>query len=103
MVSQRSVHRWYRDYNQKFFANRLPKDIEIRFVSSRVLPHDLAQCFIDESIEINSRIRWSRVLVKGSLIHEMMHLYLPKRVEHGLPWKRLRDKLYQMGAFDDLI
>ena len=72
----------YLEYNRKYFSNRLPKDMPVRFAST---PGDLAttvihmQTFRPLFIKISEKLRFSRRLSAGTLLREMVHVKHPER------------------------
>lgn len=95
--------RWtYRKYNRRYFGGRLPA-VDIRFAD--IDDGCLGICIVfagTHEIRIARPIRsWGKV-VKCTVLHEMCHVALPKRVEHGPRFEREMQRLAAAGAFKGL-
>lgn len=66
--------RLYKKYNKQYFRNVLPKNIVCKFVPDSRIDFDLAE-YADRHIYIASSQRWWRRIVKGHMLHEMVHIY----------------------------
>jgi len=88
----------YRFYNKRYFGNRLPKDMVVRFED--IIELGKTYCFFERPlyILINRKIAWHGMLVEMTLLHEMVHVENTK-AGHG-PWfhKRML-RLAKAGAF----
>lgn len=98
-VTNADLRRLYREYNRRWFHGRLPA-ADIRF--ARIDPGDLGVCLVfagTPEIRISTDIRrWTKT-VKCTLLHEMAHVALPVRVEHGPRFEREMLRLAKLGAF----
>jgi hypothetical protein len=90
-VSDRWVRDAYTRLNRRIFGNKLPRrNVHITFAPDREMGCLLAEVSIDSDeivMRINSLIRFSRALVMGCLIHEMVHIQYPK-AQHGPIFRR---------------
>lgn len=95
--------RHYADVNRRYFGNRLPKDMVVRFVYTRAGKDDLGSCVVKWNrplyIEINKRIQWHHMLVDATLIHEMIHVEHPEWDGHGPRFHKRMLQLAAAGAF----
>jgi hypothetical protein len=72
----------YLHLNKKYFSNKLPKDMPVRFAATPVnlgttVIH--TQTFRPLFIKISKKLRFSRRLSEGTLLHEMVHVKHPER------------------------
>lgn len=102
IVTNADLKWWYRRYNRRFWGGRLPA-ADIRF--ARIDSSCLGQCIVFDGIpeiRIATGIRkWTKVC-KTTLLHEMVHVALPRRVEHGPRFEREMRRLASAGAFEGL-
>ncbi len=108
MRSNRTLKRLYRQYNKKFFNNNLP-NIPVGFAS----PSDLLKAGLGKktcavtlfdkgkptAIYIKRYKRKEWPYIKADLLHEMAHVALPFRVNHGPRFQEEMLRLAQAGAF----
>lgn len=105
------LHEKYDEFNETYFNSRLPvvrigyyPDIE------GMDGEDAYGCTIHLSgykhtthILLNPYFRgWSKT-TEATLLHEMIHVKMPKRVGHGPKFQRELRRLIREGAFDDLL
>lgn len=97
--------RLYRRYNKKYFGNKLPA---IRVVFASILrPYgQLGVTHYEERkpvyIHIDKLLRKWNCTAKLTLLHEMNHVSLPFRVEHGPVFERGMRRLARLKAFTGL-
>jgi len=92
------LQRAYREYNKKYFGNRLPKSTQLRWADMSMMGYQL-----DDEIVINRRDRKRDRVWKGTLLHEMVHLSLPKtRFDHGKEFQKEMLRLAKLGAFRNI-
>lgn len=100
MVTNAEVQRMYREFNKKYFNNRLPKDMVVRFEI-----FDYAQGVTHFKydrplyIQISKKLKWSRSQTALTLLHEMVHVELPYRLNHGPRFHKRMMQLARAGAF----
>lgn len=99
-MTNKDLQDLYHSFNRKWFGNRLPKDMVVgyskfdyaigytKFYRNRPL-----------YIEISSKVRWSCSLTAMVLLHEMCHVSLPAKFEHGSKFHQEMLKLAKKGAF----
>lgn len=109
-------HPWlkklYRQYNRKYFGNKLPNDIFVVLGQSyewrvaRVSKNTSAVTFIKGGKPLGIMVRWyknkGRSYIKTDLLHEMIHVAHP-RAGHGPVFKREVRRLAALGALDNLL
>ncbi len=101
-MTNKELNHWFQHYNKKYFRGKLPK-CQVRF--RKVEDNDLGQCEMDIKIpliDINPALGKWRVIVKTTLLHEMVHISLSSRVEHGPRFQREMLRLAKAGAFKGL-
>ena len=99
-TTNRYLQNTYAEFNRKYFGNKLPKDMVVRFgeTGDAVAVTD---CKYDRPlyIIINRKTAWHHMIVDATLLHEMVHVENPKPNGHG-PWFQKRMlKLAKKGAF----
>src|SRR3954468_13168626 len=83
MRSNAALNRIFNQYNRQMFGNELSPNVCIYWKEMRGLGYSLK--YADDSYEIalnEATHSWPKVW-RVTLVHEMLHLYLPKRVFHG--------------------
>jgi len=89
----------YHNFNRKWFRNRLPKDMVVDFV--RMEGALGVTAFYKNRplhIMLNSELRTSDRIAALTLLHEMVHVELPK-YNHGHQFHKRMQKLAKKGAF----
>lgn len=90
----------YREFNRKYFGNKLPKDFVVAFED---LEYHLGVTKFYRSrpcyINLNLGLRYSNSLTAMTLLHEMVHVELPYRYNHGPRFHKRMLKLAKDGAF----
>jgi len=94
-----NLQRWYSNYNHKFFNSALPKDASVGWenMDSRLLGY-----MQPGKIRINAKLSNWKQQWRMTLMHEMVHMYLPKRVHHGPRFDAEMRRLASEGAFNGL-
>ena len=89
----------YASFNKKYFRNRLPKDMAIRF--GKIEECGSAQFKFQRPLFIilNKRLAWHYMLVDMTLLHEMVHVEHPEWGGHGVKFQKRMLKLAKEGAF----
>ena len=94
--------RMYAEFNKRYFHNRLPKDMVVRFHDMKNEGDDCGstQLFWGRPafILINKRIRWSYTLTAPTLLHEMIHVEHPEWRGHGPRFHKRMFRLAKAGA-----
>jgi len=103
-VTNAELRRLFRQYNRDYFSGKLP-NADIRFATMD-RENDLGFCLLFAGvpeIRINKRLkRWPK-LVRSTLLHEMVHIALPRHVQHGPRFNRELARLISEGAYDGLL
>lgn len=112
MRSHPWLKRLYREYNKKYFDNKLPNDIWVIFGGARdwrtakLSKNTCAATFFEDHKPIGIAIRYYRFktgpYVKSDLLHEMIHVARP-RVGHGRTFKQEVRRLAALGALDNIL
>jgi hypothetical protein len=91
----------YKQYNRRYFGNKLPDPSEVK-----VIWEDLGEQLMglqdEDVITINSKHRRINPVWRGTLLHEMVHLKCPKRVNHGPKFQKEMMRLARLGALKDV-
>jgi hypothetical protein len=113
MRSHPTLKRLYRQYNKKYFGNKLPKGTTVTFANpAHFVKTGLGKktCaitfFLHEKppvivIKRFKQKHWS--YIKLDLLHEMAHVKLPINVNHGPRFKAEMARLEKAGAFRKLL
>jgi hypothetical protein len=110
--SQPTLKRLYRQYNKKYFGNKLPKILVAfatpkEFLKGGLGKKTLAVTLFKHEAPVAIYIRreldkhWS--YIKLDLLHEMAHVALPASVNHGPRFKAEMLRLEKAGAFRKLL
>lgn len=88
---------WYRRYNKKYFGGKL--DARVCF-SKEVCKKFIGHAdWYDRVITISKEIKRLDCVIKGTLLHEMAHIKLPVKVNHGPRFEKEMLRLAKAGAF----
>jgi len=112
MRSDRRLKKYYRIINKKFFAGELPNDVCVRYADSDDTDDDekCEEIYFGWADKCNDgyhkyQIAISRIKNPGitaivaTLLHEMCHVYLQLRDDHGPAFERCRQMIADRGAF----
>jgi hypothetical protein len=98
----------YRQYNKRFFNNKLPNDISVGFAAptefkkSGLGKYTCAVTLFEKrkpvAIFINRFTGKGWAYIKSDLLHEMAHVAHP-RAQHGPVWQAEMKRLAAIGAF----
>ena len=98
-VSQALLESTYRKYNKKYFGNKLPKDIDLRFGYT----HGCLGYQLGEEIVLSKNKAYRRDSIwRGTLLHEMAHLCIEESHDHGPRWQKEMMRLARVGALRDV-
>ena len=97
------LRRYYSEANAKYFHNRLPKDIPMRFAKMR----DVGTTWIDDDnvpveIWVTEKLRTFQAITIMVVLHEMQHVQEPSHIGHGWRFDKRMLKLAKAGAFAGL-
>lgn len=100
MMTNIELQALYTMFNKQWFGNRLPKDMVVRYdKSNRWQGNTKYYCERPLYILINERLRWSDSQTALTLLHEMVHVELPYRFNHGPQFHKRMMQLARKGAF----
>ena len=109
MTNTRLKH-WYKVFNRKYFKNELP-NLEVKF--SKELPDQMmggsrwnrkrGKDASFNAIWINWAHRKGTVIAIQTLLHEMCHIAIGPRYNHGTRFHKQIDRLYKAGAYKGLL
>jgi hypothetical protein len=99
-VTNADLRWWYRRYNKKYFAGKLPA-AKVKFAKLAAgelgtMYHGLDEVYITKEFR-----KWPRE-AKFTLLHEMVHLALPVNAWHGPSFEKEMLRLAKAGAFKGL-
>ena len=102
-LSEPSLRRWYRDFNRRWFANRLGHEVDILYAPIEgcwgdTRPDD-PECFV---IRINPRYSLCTRSARLTLLHEMVHVELWPYAAHGPRFEARMQALAAAGAMRGL-
>jgi hypothetical protein len=101
--SKRCLRRAYDYYNRRYFKNKLPHNAELIFTEHVGSAIGMTMLGFDPPvIMIAERIRQFGSTVDLTLLHEMAHIKLGKRVNHGKKFQKEMLRLANAGAMEDL-
>src|ERR1700747_3120033 len=101
MKSNRALKKWYRGINAKFFNGELPDNVCVRWMDETDLEEDEkceesynGFCFAEKHgkhcavIVLNTELKKDKCHLLSVLAHEMIHLKLNFRDDHGAAFER---------------
>jgi hypothetical protein len=115
IMTQTELQAWYKSYNNLYFNNHLPRNINIEWVDLHSkLRMGETQCTqtlkLDGPSELSCVIRLDPVynlafpVAKATLLHEMCHVKTYDEFDdHGRRWQACMQELWMDKAFDGLI
>lgn len=103
MYSKRGLKRAYDYYNRRYFGNKLPRSIELVFTEHvRGAIGVTMLSYEPPIIMIAQSIRHLTTTVELTLLHEMVHVLLGPRVNHGPKFQNEMLRLAKAGAMKEL-
>ena len=93
----------YRQYNRKYFGNKLPRhtDVLLRWANIPGMGYQQG-----DEIVINRKDRRRDSVWRGTLLHEMVHLSLPNASPHngfhGKDFQKEMLRIARLGAFENI-
>jgi CRISPR/Cas system endoribonuclease Cas6 (RAMP superfamily) len=115
--SDRTLKRWYRLINRKFFYNALPNNVCVRYINEIEKEKYEDKYFAWTSnvedmvsdggkpgkhkyaIVISKTKNPGRTAVCASLVHEMIHVYTEMRDDHGPAFEAARQMISDRGIY----
>lgn len=104
-MTNKQLRGWYLRYNRRYFNNELPRDLATVFVP---IPDNMGGCVFQfkgahrEFIAIDEQTKDWDLLVRFTLLHEMVHIKLPNRCGHCKHFDDEMLRLAHAGAFKGL-
>ena len=89
----------YAEFNRKYFRNRLPHDMVVRFAADEGCGTTYVQYGRPLYIILNKRLAWHNMLADMTLLHEMVHVEHPEWRGHGPRFHKRMLQLAKAGAF----
>jgi len=112
MQSNRALKRWYRGINSRFFKGELPDNVCVRWMDETDLEEDEkcednynGFCYAEKHgrhcavIVLNTELKKDKGRLLSVLAHEMIHVKLNFRDDHGPAFERERLLLSDQGFF----
>ena len=99
MVTNAELQSMYHEFNKKWFGNRLPKDRVVEFEKMYPLGCTHFRRGRPLWIDVSSRFRTSRASAAMTLLHEMVHVELDYKTNHGPLFHKRMLQLAKAGAF----
>lgn len=100
-LREKDLRKYFREFNELYFSNKVPEPDILKY---KHMPKSDGECSGD-TVYVDSDLQTHRRLTKLVLLHEMIHLllgedYLP---EHGQKFAVEMQRLWNIGAFEDLL
>jgi hypothetical protein len=112
MRSDRTLRRWYKDINARFFLGELPDNVCVRWADEDDVEEDGRQCedtcfgWADRGegrhvyqIAISKKKNPALTAVLATLVHEMVHVRTALKDDHGPVFEGWRKTLSNRGIF----
>lgn len=101
--SREDLKNLYLWFNKKYFSNKCPKNLKVKFGKLPQNAFGVTKYEGREPFEIVIDLNpmWSSAIA-GTLLHEMVHVYLPYRCGHGKVFQAEMLRLAKQGAFKDI-
>lgn len=97
-LSHAELRRAYRDFNRRYFADKLPADCDVYFAPAQEA-YAIAQNENGEwSIQIDTKYAIDARMWKLALLHEMTHIACWPNLSHGKRFQGEMLRLAQAGA-----
>lgn len=103
-MTNKKLRYWFRRYNKKYFSNRLP-EISVKFkdiTRAKCIGQTHYECYKPVYVAIDNELKTWSDMAKMTLLHEMCHVALPLRVNHGPRFQDEMLRLARAGAFNGL-
>ena len=105
-VSNADLMTMYRVYNHRYFGGKLPRNAKVSFHPHEKMDDAIGwsfnQAWGDDKTEIwiSDRLRYTTCCAMMILLHEQIHLALPKFCEHCKHFDAWKRRLFDDGALD---
>lgn len=100
-LTNKDLQSAYRRYNKAYFDDELPKDMCVEF--SDDLDADTYGEQENGNILLSNDLRMVPDFAYIVLLHEMAHAKVPDNRNHGFQFGAIVTRLFQMGAYDQLL
>jgi len=105
--SDPTLKKWYNEINRKFFKNKLPAEVLVRYAApdgkakKTIASADVSKDGVHKyEIRLNPRLKtMSLTLSLSALAHEMAHVATELKDDHGPAFDRWFKKLSNRGLF----
>jgi hypothetical protein len=98
-ATNKYLARSYAEFNRKYFQNKLPKDMAVRFMDGPECGYLSVKFDRPLWIMLNKKLAWHHMLVDMCLLHEMVHVEQAKFGGHGPRFHKRMLQLAKQGAF----
>lgn len=103
-LSDAELRRWYRQYNRRWFADELPDDIDVLYAPVDGLCGEVSEGEAgDLIVRINPAYALDTRIARITLLHEMAHIKLWPKRNHGTVFQRELQRLAIAGAYKGLL
>ena len=98
-MKKSKLEKAFSQYNKKYFQGKL-----LNPPKSKVCWAELGPLGVQEGnvIYMNKKYRTTDSIWRPTLLHEMVHMYMPKNVWHGPRFQKEMLRLAKAGAFNGL-
>lgn len=97
-ASDPSLKRWLNEYNRRYFAGKIPRDVRVYWEPADGNLGDAGQKDGQWTIRIDPCLRFSSRMAKMALLHELCHVAHPG-CGHGPVFQKAMMRLAKQGAF----
>lgn len=106
MKNDKTLKRWFREYNKRYFDNALP-NATIFWEPAFVTTEDLGEIWEKAPgvfiVRIDPAVKFCGDFTRIILLHEMMHLRLWPYRDHGEKFQAEKARLIFLGAYRKLL
>lgn len=110
MKSDRTLLKWYKKINKKFFDNYLPNNVLVRWANSEEESNEWEDKYFGEASYLDNNYHlWQIVLSRyrndkactklSTLAHEMIHIATNGADDHGPAFEKWRQYISDRGFF----
>jgi len=106
ILCHRRVTRWYRLYNERWFNDDLPHDVDVYWIPTNKCAADLNVLFNDPEsyiLQLNPAFALDMNIARIALLHEMAHIKLWPYKKHGPSFDEEIQRLATIGAYKGLL
>lgn len=106
ILCHRRVTRWYRVFNERWFNDELPHDVDVYWSPTEKCAADLNVLHNDPEsyiLRLNPAYATDMNMARINLLHEMKHIKLWPYQAHGERFHKETQRLAAMGAYKGLL